>query len=64
MDKVKGFKTVVFGVLIGATAVFSNADMQAFFAEYLEWIGGMTGTAIVILRALTASPIFMKKPSE
>lgn len=56
----KGMKTVVFGLFIAALSVLSNADMQAWFAEYLPWVGGMTGTAIIILRAITNSPIFKK----
>ncbi len=61
-----GFKTVAFGVLVALIAIFSSPDMQAFFAEYMPWVGGLVGTVIVILRALTNSTIFetnRNKPS-
>jgi hypothetical protein len=59
----KGFKTFAFGVLIAATAVLSSPEVQAFVGEHLPEVGAAVGTAIVILRALTNSPIF-KKPEE
>ncbi len=64
MNKVKGFKTFVFGALLALLSVLSNADMQVFFAEHMAWIGGITGMFIVILRALTTSPIFMREPVD
>ena len=60
MNKVKGYKTLAFGVLTAALAVFSSPDMQAFFAEHMKAIGGSVGTIIVILRAMTDSPMFKK----
>ena len=60
MNKVKGFKTTAFGVLIAALAVFSSPEMQTFFAEHMKMIGGGVGTIIVILRVLTDSPMFKK----
>lgn len=60
MKKVKGFKTIAFGILTAALAVFSSPEMQAFFAEHMKLIGGGVGTIIIILRALTDSPIFKK----
>ncbi|KKM09344.1 hypothetical protein LCGC14_1722990 [marine sediment metagenome] len=62
MDKVKGFKTIAFGVLTAVLAVFSSPEMQAFFAEHMKVIGGSVGTIIVVLRALTDSPMFKKAP--
>jgi hypothetical protein len=59
--KTKGFKTVAFGVLLAALAVFSNAEMQQFVAEHLPEVGGFVGTIVVILRALTNSPIGKKE---
>ncbi len=56
-----GFKTVAFGVLIALIAIFSSPDMQAFFAENLPWLGGLVGTIIVVLRAVTDSSIFKGK---
>ncbi len=60
MKMLKGKKTVIFGLLTAALAIFSNADMQVFFAEHMELVGGAVGTVIVILRALTDSPMFRK----
>jgi len=57
---VKGFKTILFGVLVAAISVLSNPEMQAFVAEHLPEVGGMIGTAIVVLRAVTTSAIFKK----
>lgn len=53
-----GFKTVAFGVLIALIAIFSNPEMQAFFAANVPWIGTLVGTIVVILRAVTNSGIF------
>jgi hypothetical protein len=57
----KGFKTFAFGALIVLISILSNAEMQTFFAEHLPKVGGLTGTAIIILRALTTSAIFKKE---
>lgn len=53
-----GFKTVIFGVLLALTAIFSTPEMQAFISENIPAVGGAIGTIVVILRFLTASPIF------
>ena len=60
MNKVKGYKTIAFGLLTAALAVFSSPDMQAFFAEHMDFIGAGVGTIIIVLRALTDSPMFKK----
>ena len=57
----KGFKMFSFGLLTAALAVFSNDAMQAFFAEHMEMVGVSVGTVIIILRALTDSPMFKKR---
>lgn len=57
----KGFKTVTFGVLLALLSVFSNAEMQQFVSENLPTIGGFTGTIVVILRAITDSPMFKRE---
>ncbi len=44
----KGFKTVIFGVLIALIALFSNAEMQDFFAENLPAVGSVTGVLRVL----------------
>ena len=58
MEKSKGWKTIIFGVLVGATAALSSPEMQAFIADNIPEVGTGIGTAIVILRALTTSAIF------
>ena len=63
MENIKGWKTIVYGLLIAVLSVVSSNDMQAFVGEHLPAIGGLTGTAIIILRALTDSPIFQKGPA-
>ncbi|KKL25242.1 hypothetical protein LCGC14_2407310 [marine sediment metagenome] len=57
----KGWKTTVFGVLIAVLGALTSADMQAWIMENFPWVSGGLGTAIIILRALTTSPIFEKK---
>lgn len=56
----KGFKTVIFGVLLALISILSNAEMTAFFAEHLPVVGSAVGAVVVILRAITSSPIFKK----
>ncbi len=58
-----GYKTVIFGGLVALTAVFSSPEMQTYFAENLPWVGGLVGTAVVVLRAITSSSIFKGKGS-
>lgn len=60
MTKIKGFKTVFFGVLLALLSIFTNEDMAKWVAENLPWVGGGIGTIVVILRALTNSPMFKK----
>lgn len=54
----KGFKTVAFGLMIAALSILSNPEMQQFIAANIPAVGGSIGTAIIILRAVTKSPIF------
>jgi len=54
----KGFKNVIFGVLIALISIFSNADMVAWIAEHLPGVGTLVGLIIIVLRAVTNSPIF------
>jgi hypothetical protein len=56
----KGWKTVLLGVLLIATSVLSTPEMQAFVADHLPWLGSAIGTVIIVLRALTNSPVFKK----
>ncbi len=60
----KGYKTITFGILLALLSIFSNPDMQAWAAEHIPQLGGGIGTIVVILRALTASPIFDIKDSK
>lgn len=60
----KGWKTVLFGILLALLSVLSNADMQAFVAEHLPSVGAATGAIVVILRALTSSSIFSSGSNE
>ena len=54
----KGFKTVVFGLLLALTAVFSDATVQAFVNEHFQAVGAAIGTIVIVLRAITNSDIF------
>lgn len=58
----KGFKTVAFGVMIAVLSVASSPEMQAFVAENLPTVGTALGTLVVVLRAVTNSPMFKKEP--
>ena len=53
-----GFKTFLYGLAIAGLALLSNEEMAAFFAKHIEWVGTLTGTGIIILRALTTNAIF------
>jgi len=54
----KGWKTITFGALTALAAALATPEMAAFVAENLPWVGGGLGTAVVILRWLTTTPIF------
>ena len=57
----KGWKTVIFGILLALISILSNEEMKQFLVENVEWIGGSIGTIVVVLRALTNSSIFSKE---
>ncbi len=57
----KGWKTVLFGVLIAATGALATPEMQAFVAEHLPVVSGSLGAVIIGLRWLTNSSIFKKE---
>ncbi len=57
----KGFKTILFGILLVLTSVFSNAEVQTFVAENLPAVGSAIGTIVIVLRAITSSGIFGKE---
>lgn len=56
----RGYKTVIFAALLGVITMFSNADMQAFISMNVQWLGPLIGVLVMVLRALTVSPIFKK----
>jgi len=58
MEKSKGWKTIIFGVLVGATAALSSPELQAFISQHIPEVGSALGVAIIVLRALTTSSIF------
>ena len=64
MKTAKGWKTVAYGVLIGLLGLLTNEDMAAFLAEHVKWIGPLIGTGVVVLRAVTSSPVFEKEPDK
>lgn len=58
----KGWKTIIYAGAVFLTGALSSADMQQFVADHLAWASGAVALGIVVLRAVTASPIF--KPSD
>ena len=56
----RGYKTVIFAVLLGAVTALSNVEMQIFITQHIQWLGPFVGVLVVGLRALTVSPIFKK----
>jgi len=56
----KGFKTILYGLLIAVTAVLADESVKAFVLENFEAIGASLGAGVMILRAITSSPIFKK----
>lgn len=60
MIPLAGWKMVIYGVAVALLSVFSSVEMQAYVAANLPWFGGISGLLIVILRAITSSPIFKK----
>lgn len=57
----KGWKTLAFAIIMGAIAALSDVGVQQYVAANLPWLGPMLATAVVVLRALTTSPIFKKE---
>jgi len=60
MNILSGWKTVIFGLALSLTAIFSSADLQAFVGLHFEWFGAAAGAIVIVLRAITTSPIFAK----
>lgn len=57
----KGFKMVAYGIILVLLSVFSSEEMRQFFAEHLPWIGSSAGAIVIVLRAITSTPIFKKE---
>jgi len=54
----KGWRTIAYGALIAGISVLSSPEVAAFVADHLPAVGGLLGTGVIILRALTNSSIF------
>ncbi len=54
----KGYKTVIFGILIAVTGALSTPEMQAFVAMHIPSVSGFLGLAVILLRTITTSPVF------
>lgn len=57
----KGFKTVAYGLLLALGSILASPEVSEHVGSHLGWYGSLAGTLVVVLRALTSSPIF-KKP--
>ena len=57
---ITGYKTFGMAVILGLITALSSAEMQVFIAENVTWLGPVLGTVIILLRALTTTPIFKK----
>ncbi len=57
----KGFKTVVYGVLIALLAIFGDETVQQFVNENFQAVGVFLGTGVILLRTITSSPIFKQE---
>ena len=57
----KGWKTFAFAIVVGLTSLLSEPGLQQWVAANLPWAGTGLATGIVMLRALTVSPIFKKE---
>jgi hypothetical protein len=74
VDKIKGWKTVAFNVIMGAiafihalnpTAELPNHEMvQAVFTNADTLIMGVMAVGNLILRAFTTTPVFKAQPKQ
>lgn len=55
-----GYKTVVFAALVAVTGFLASPEFTQWVAENLPGVSIGLSTAIVLLRAVTSSPIFTK----
>lgn len=56
----KGIKTFIFGALLILIAIFTNDAMKDFISQHIPAVGTSVGIIVIILRAITNSPIFKK----
>ena len=56
----KGWKTVTYGIAIMLVGIFADNDVQQFVADHWKSVVPLIGLGVVILRAVTNSPIFSK----
>jgi hypothetical protein len=60
MEKVKGFKTIGFNLLMLVASVTGAQIDPAFMTEWIEAIAAVWAGGNAVLRAVTSSPIFQK----
>lgn len=53
----KGIKTLTFGALVGLSGLLANEEFKAFLIDNYGFTAAGLGTVIVVLRALTDSPM-------
>ena len=57
----KGFKTIVYGAALILGSALANPEVVEWVTEHFAITGGAIGTGVIILRAITSSPIFRKE---
>lgn len=60
MEKVKGFKTIIFAALVALSGFLASPEVAAWAAENAAWVSTGLGAAIAALRAITSGPMFKK----
>ena len=60
----KGWKTVVYGILLGVIALISatNSDFYNFLSAHVSGFAGIASVITIVLRAVTDSSIFKSTP--
>lgn len=57
---VKGYKTIIFAVLVALAGFLASPEVTQFVADNLPGVSVGLSTIIIVLRAVTSSPIFTK----
>ena len=60
MDKISGWKTLIFAAVIALTSFLASPELVAYVADNFPLVGGALATAVAVLRAITNGPIFNK----